>query len=181
MIPGAGPDHPWDAAAEEWLEAALEAQVGWSADVSSLIGAPLPPRIVLHTSKVLRATEIHTWRRDAATIRWLPPEGGAVRLTVAHFQNGEAVDNDALSRLGDILGPLLLMRPTNLAAALRQELDSRKGLRVGWEAVAGGNLLALLHRDAEDKCQWRALVPGLTGRHTYMATPPMGGPRPGVG
>ena len=66
------------------------------------------------------------------------------------------------------------MLPTDLAAALRQELDSCEGLRVGWEAVADGNLLALLHRDAADECQWGALVPHLAGRHTYMATPPLG-------
>ena len=46
------------------------------------------------------------------------------------------------------------------------------------EAVANGNLLALLHWDAADECQWGALVPHLTGRHTYMATPPRGHPRP---
>ena len=61
MIRGAGPDHPWDAAAKEWLQAAPEPQAGWSGDVSSLIRAPIPPRIVLHTANVLRATEIHTW------------------------------------------------------------------------------------------------------------------------
>ena len=71
MIRGAGPDHPWDAAAEEWLQAAPEPQAGWSGDVSSLIRAPSPPRIVLHTANVLRATGILTWVRDAATIR--PP------------------------------------------------------------------------------------------------------------
>ena len=86
--------------------------------------------------------------------------------------------DDALSQLGDILGPLLLMLPTDLAAALRQELDSCEGLQVGWEAVADGNLLALLHRDAADECQWGALVPHLTGRHTYMVTPPWGHPCP---
>ena len=70
------------------------------------------------------------------------------------------------------------MLPTNLAAVLRQELDSCEGLRVGWDAVADGNLLALLHRGAADECQWGALVPHPTGRHTYMATPPQGHPRP---
>ena len=178
MIRGAGPDHPWDAAAEEWLRAAPEPHVRWSGDVSSLIRAPLSPRIVLHTANVLQAAEIHTWGRAAATIRRLPPEGGAARLTVAHFKNGGPVYDNALSRLGDILGPLLPMLPTDLAAALRQQLDSCEGLRVGWEAVAEGNLLALLHRDAADKCQWGALVPHPTGRHTYMATPPRRHPRP---
>ena len=138
--------------------------------MSSLIRAPLPPRIVLHTANVLRATEIHTWGRDAATIRWLPPEGRAARVTPAHFKNRGPVYDDALSRLGDILRPLLLRLPTDLAAALCQELDSCEGLRVGWEAVADGNLLALRHRDAADECQWGALVPHLNGCHTYMAT-----------
>ena len=172
MICGAGPDHPWDTSAKEWLQAAPEPQAGWSGDVSSLIRAPVPPRIVHHTANVLRAREVHTWGRDAATIRWLPPEGGAARLTVAHFKTGGPVYDDALSRLGDILGPLLLMLPTGLATALRQELDSCDGLRVGWEAVPDGSLLALLHRDAADACQWHTLVPHLTRRHVYMATPP---------
>ena len=90
---------------------------------------------------------------------------------MAHFKNGGPVYDDALSWLGDIPGPLLLMLPTDLAAALHQELDSSEGLRVEWEAVADGNLLALPHRDAADECQWGALVLHLTGRHTCMATP----------
>ena len=155
--------------------------MGWSGDVSSLIRAPLPPRIVLHTASMLRATEIHTLGRDAVTIRWLPPESGAARLTVGHFKNGGPVYNDALSWLGDILGPLLLRLPTGLAAALRQELDSCEGLQVGLKAFANGNLLALLHRDATNECQWGALVPHLTGHHTYMATPHPGPTPPGVG
>ena len=81
---------------------------------------PSPLCIVLHTANVLRATEIHTWGRDAATMQWRPPEGGAARLTVAHFKTGGPVYDDALSRLGDILGPMLLMLPDDLAAALRQ-------------------------------------------------------------
>ena len=97
---------------------------------------------------------------------------------MAHFKTGGAVYDDALSRLGDTKGPLLLMLPTDLAAALRQELDGCEGLRVGWEAVADGTLLALLHRDAADGCQWDTLAPHLTGRHVYMATPPQGHLRP---
>ena len=76
---------------------------------------------------------------------------------------------------------LLLMLPTDLAAAPRQEPDGCDGLRVGWEAVADGNLLALLHRDAADEGQWGTLTPHLTGRHMYMATLPLGAPPPGVG
>ena len=70
------------------------------------------------------------------------------------------------------------MLPTDIAAALRQELDGCEGLRVGWEAVADGTLLALLHQDAANGCQWDALTPQLTGRHVYMAIPPQGHPRP---
>ena len=127
---------------------------------------------------MLRATEIHTWGHDAATIRWHPPEDGAARLDVAHFKSGGPVYDDALSRLDDTRGPLLLMLPTDLAAALRQELDRCNGLRVEWEAVGDGNLLALLQRDAADECQWDILAPHLTGRHVYMALPPQGYPRP---
>ena len=174
MIRGAGPDHPWDAATKEWLQAAPGPQAEWTGDVSSLIRAPIPPRVVLHNANVLRATEIHTWGRDAATIRWLHPEDGAARLAVAHFKTGGPVYDNALSRLGDTLGPLLLMLPTDLAAALRQELDSCDGLWVGLEAVADGSILALLHRDAVDEYRWGTLAPHLTGRHIYMAIPPQG-------
>ena len=176
MILGAGPDHPWDAATREWLQAAPGPQTGWTGDVSSLMSAPVPPRIVLHAANVLRATEIHQWGHGTATTLWHPPEDGAARLAVAHFKTGRPVYDDALFRLGDARGPLLLMLPTDLAAALRQELDSCDELRVEWEAVADGNLLALLHRDAADGRQWDVLAPHLTGRHVYMATPPRGTP-----
>ena len=142
------------------------------------IRAPLPPRLLLHAANVLRATEIHAWGRDAATVRLLPPEGGAARLTVGHFKNGGPAYDDALSRLGYISGTLLLMLPTDLAAALHRQLDSCEGLRVGWEAIADGNLLALLQRGAADGCQWGALVPHPAGLHTYMTTHPRGHPRP---
>ena len=100
--------------------------------MSPLIRAPVPPpNIVLHTANVLPATEIHTWGRDAATIRWHPPEDGAAGLAMAHFKTRGPVYDDALSQLDDTQGPLLLMLPTDLAAALRQELDSCDGLRVG--------------------------------------------------
>ena len=110
-----------------------------------------------------------------------PPEDGAARLAVVHLKTGGPVYDDALSRLDNTQGPLLLLLPTNLAAALRQELDSCGGLRVEWKAVADGNLLALLHRGAADECQWDMLAPHLTGRHVYMATRPPGAPPPGVG
>ena len=131
VIHGAGPDHPRDAATGEWLQAAPGPQIGWTGDVSSLVRTPVPPRIVLHAANVLRATEIRKWGHAMATVRWQPPENGAAELAVAHFKTGGPVYDDALSRLGDTQGPLLLMLPTDLAAALRQELDSCEGLRVG--------------------------------------------------
>ena len=121
--------------------------------MSSLVRTPVPPRIVLHAANVLRAAEIRKWGHATATVRWHPPEDGAAQLDVAHFKFGGLVYDDALSRLGDAQGPLLPMLPTDIAAALRQELDGCKGLRVGWQAVADGTLLALLHRDASNGCQ----------------------------
>ena len=124
----AGPVHPWDAAAGGWLLAALGPHVGWSEDVPSLIRAPLPPRLVLHAANLLQATGIHTWGCDRAIIWWLPPESGATRLTVEHSKDGGPTYDDAMSRLGDIPGPLLLMLPTDLAAALRREMNGCDGL-----------------------------------------------------
>ena len=137
-----------------------------------------PPRIVLHAANLLRATEVRRWEHDTATVRWHPPEEGAAQLAVAHFNTRGPVYDDALSRLGNTQGPLLLMLPTDLAAALRQDLDGCDGLRVGWDAVADGTLLALLHQDAANGCQWDTLAPHLTGRHVYMATPHQGHPCP---
>ena len=148
MIRGVGPDHPWDAAAVKWLRAAPEPQKGCSGDVSS----PLPPRIVLHAANMLQDTGIHTWGCAAATVRWLAPENGGTRLTMLHFKDGGPTYNDALSRRSEVPGPLLLMLPTDLAAALRWELDGCNRLIVGWEAVADRTLLALLHRDTAARC-----------------------------
>ena len=57
MIRGAGPDHPWDAATKEWLQAAPGPQTGWNGTC---------PRSSVHPSHP--ATEIHTWGHGAATI-----------------------------------------------------------------------------------------------------------------
>ena len=102
LICRAGPERPWDATATEWLQAALEPHTGRRGDVSSLLRASLPPRLMLHVANMLRATEIHTWGCDAATVRWLPPEDGGTWLTVAHFTKWGPAYDDALSRLGDI-------------------------------------------------------------------------------
>ena len=146
--------------------------------MSSLVRTPVPPRIVLHAANVLQATEIRKWGHTTATVRWHPPEDGAAQLAVEHFKARGPVYNDALSRLGNTQGPLLLVLPTHIAAALRQELDGCEGLRVRWEAVADCTLLALLYRDAANECPWDTLTPHLTGRHVYMATPPLGNPCP---
>ena len=68
IIRGAGPDHPWDAAMKEWLQAAPGPQTGWTGDVSSLVRAPVPPRILLHAANMLRVTEIYTWGHGTTTI-----------------------------------------------------------------------------------------------------------------
>ena len=117
-------------------------------------------------------------RCDAATVRWLPPEDGGTRPTVAHFKDGGPTYNDAQSRLSNVPGALLLMLRTDLVAALRRELDGCNGLRVGWEAVADGTVLALLYQDGADGCRWDTLVPNLTGHHTHMTTPPWGHSHP---
>ena len=117
VIRGAGPDHPWDAATGEWLQAAQGPQTGWIGDVSSLVRTPVPPRIVLHAANVLRATEIRKWGHATAIVRWHPQEDGAAQLAVAHFTTGGPVYYDALSRLGDAQGPLLLMLPATCSRA----------------------------------------------------------------
>ena len=132
----------------------------------------LSSRLVLRPANMLQAKEIHTWGCDAATVLWLPLDDGGSRLTVAHFKDGRPTYDDALSRLSDVAGPLVLMLPMGLAAALRWELDGGNGLKVGREAVRDGTLLALLHRGTADRCWWDALLPHLTRRHTYMTNPP---------
>ena len=66
--------------------------------MSSLLWAPLPPRLGLHTANILRAAEIRAQGRDAATIWWFPPEEGGTRLTLAHFKKGGPTYDDTLSR-----------------------------------------------------------------------------------
>ena len=143
----------WDAETTEWLRAALEPHTRLRGDVSLLLWAPLPPRLVLHTANVLWAAEIRAWERDAAAVGWLPPEGGGTQLTVAHFRKRGPSYDDALSRLGGFPGRLFLMLPADLAIALRRELNDHDGLRVVRKAVANGALLALLHRDHANGCQ----------------------------
>ena len=141
-----GPERRLDAETKERLRAAPVPHAGWRGNVCSLLRALLSPQLVLHTANILRVAEIRAWGRIAPPIRWFPPEEGGARLNVVHFNTGGPMYDDALSRLGDLSGTPLLMLPTDLAAALRRELDSYDGMRTGWEAVADGALLALLHR-----------------------------------
>ena len=171
LIVGVGPERPWDAATMEWLQAAPEHNTGWRSDVSSLLRAPLPPRLVSNAANLLRAAEIHTWGCDAAIVRWLPPEDGGARLTLAHLKKLGPTYDDGLCRLGNVPGPLLLMLPTELAAALRRELDSCNELKVRWVVVADDTLLDLPRRGTVEGSLWNALVSRLSGRHTYMTTP----------
>ena len=68
MIRGAGPDQPWDAVMKDWLQAARGHKQDGMGTCPRSSERPSPPRIVLHTANVLRATEIHTWGHGAATI-----------------------------------------------------------------------------------------------------------------
>ena len=176
MIRGAGPDHPWDAATGEWLQAVPGPQTGWTGDVSSLVRTPVPPRIVLQAANVLRATEIRKWGHAAATIWWHPPEDGAAQLAVAQFKAGGAGIRRRPVPAERHPGALAPHAPHRHCSRAAPGAGRLRGLRVGWEAVAEGTLLALLHRDAADGCQWHALTPHLTGRHVYMATPSQGHP-----
>ena len=80
------------------------------------------------------------------------PREGGTRVRPAHFKKAGPTYDDAVSRLGDLRGPLLLMLCTDLAAALHREVDGYDGLRVGWEAVANCALLALLQHGTADAC-----------------------------
>ena len=76
MIRGVGPaDHSWDAATKEWLQAAPGPQTGWNGDVSLLIRAPVPPRIVLHMANVSEP------RRYTHGDTARPPSDGTPRRT----------------------------------------------------------------------------------------------------
>ena len=136
VIRRAGPDHPWDAATGEWLQAAPGRQIGWIGDVPSLVRTPVPPRIVLHAANVLRATEIRKWGHNMATVRWHPPEDGATQLGVGHIKTGGPVYDDALSRLGDTQGPLLLMLPPTLQPRCARSWTAAKGCEWGGSVTA---------------------------------------------
>ena len=113
-----------------------------------------------------RAPPVDTARRQQTitTIPWLPPEGGDTQLTEAQFREGGPLYDQAMSRLGSLRRPLLLLLPSDLATAPRRELDNHAEVRVGWEAVTNDALLALLHRGVSS-------YPTSTGT-TPMCQPP---------
>ena len=127
VIRGAGPDQPWDTETGEWLQAAPGLQTGWTGDVSSLVRTPVPPRIVLCRQRTPGYGDTHMGTRRGR--RPVAPPGGrgrpARRGALQRWGAG------IRRRLGDTQGSLLLMLPTDIAAALRQELDGCEGLRVG--------------------------------------------------
>ena len=133
------------------------------------LGVPFPPALATHGQNTL-GRDIRGGGSNAPTVRCFPPKEGGTRLTVAHFRKGWPVYHDALSQLGELPRPLVLMLPTNLAVALSQLLDGQDRLRPAWEAVARGALLSLSGRGDADVFRWDALVPHLAGRHAYMTT-----------
>ena len=101
--------------------------MGRSGDVSSLIRVPLPPRLVLHAANVLRATEIHTWGRNAATIRWLPPEGGAIWVTVEHFKDRDLRTTTRCPGWATFRGPCSSCSPRTLQPRYAGSRRAAKG------------------------------------------------------
>ena len=78
---------------------------------------PPPPRLVLPAANMLQATEIREWERKTAT------EERDTQFTLAYFHKRGAMYDDALSCLGGLRGPLLLMLPSHLVTLLRCELE----------------------------------------------------------
>ena len=109
------------------------------------------------------------WERAAATGHWLPSDGEGTQLTGVHFRKGLLAYADTLYCLGGLRGPLLLMLASDLATALRCELDDYREVRVGRKAVISGNLVAL-HRPAGAGGHRRnALMPHLDSHNTYVS------------
>ena len=139
--------------------------------LSFLLRSLPPPRLVLHAATYYRPQSYAGWGGTRPLSGGSPPKG-VTWPTVAHLQKGRETYNDALSRLGGLLGPLLLMVPLDLTAALRRELDDHTEVRVGWKAVADSVLLALLDRGGATGHQWDALMPDSDGHHTYVSAAP---------
>ena len=178
VIRRAGPDHSWDAATGEWLQAAPGPQTGCTWDVSSLVRTPVPPpHRPLRRQRTAGYGDTQMGTRHGLR-PMAPPRGRGRPARRGALQNWGGGIRRRPVPAGRHPGALAPHAPHRPCSGLRQELDSCEGLRVGWEAVADGTLLALLHWDAANGCQWDTLAPHLTGRHVYMATPPQGHPRP---
>ena len=93
-------------------------------------------------------------------------------LTVANCQKGGVLHDHTLCCLGALPGPLLLMLSSHLATTLRQELDNHAEVRVGWQAVADGALLALFLWGGCGGHPWDALIPHLDGPRTNVTATP---------
>ena len=78
-----GPRSPAGRGAEGLLRAAPGPHPGWSGDVSPLMRAPLPPALYSEPPTCSKPQRYTPWGCNVATIWWLPPEGGATRLTIS--------------------------------------------------------------------------------------------------
>ena len=94
---------------------------------------------MLHAANMLQATGVGVWGQDAPTIWWLPPGDERTRLTVAHYEKGGPVYDDALSKLGRLPGPLLLQLPAGRAAALRREMDGHRNWVLDYRPLPKGS------------------------------------------
>ena len=169
MIRGAGPDHPWDVATEEWLQAASGPKTGWNEDVSSLFRAPLPPPASSFTPPTCSGPRRYTHGDTARpqsdnTPQRTGPPGSPWR---ASKLEGLYTPCPSWTTPGD---PYSSCSARTLQPRCARSWTAATGCK--WEAVADGNLLALLHQDAADEFQWDMLAPHPTWRHVYMATPP---------
>ena len=141
VLRGAGPDHPWDAATGNGCKQPRGRKQDGLRTCPHSSGHPSHPASSFTPptySGIQRYANGDTPRPPSGgTPQWTGPPSSPWRTS----KHGGPVYDDAPSRLGDNQGPLLLMLPTDIAAALRQELDGCEGLRVGWEAVGDGTLL----------------------------------------
>ena len=83
VIHGAGPNHPWDAATGEWLQAAPGPQTGSTGDVSSPVRTPPHRPSRRQRTPGYRDTQMGTRHGHRPMA---PPEDGAAQLAVTHFK-----------------------------------------------------------------------------------------------
>ena len=177
-IRGAGPDHPWDAATEEWLQAAPGPQTGWTGDVSSLVRTPVPPRIVLHAANVLQATVIRKWGHDTATVRWHPPEDGPPGSPWRTSKLGGRYTMTPCPGWVTPRGPCSSCSPPTLQPRCARSWTTATGCEWGgrqsrtapyWPSSTG------TPQTGANGIRWRPASPGAT---CIWQPPPRGAPRP---